>query len=252
MFDDRSWFDETYVFLESMGISFLQPWPASFTHAALDLSPRLGTVLDHLANEDAYPPLIHVITWSFRSAPNPLLAARAVFVICGLVLIGVVFRGGLRLGGPGTAALLTAAVACSPMLTSTGQELKWYALAPLLATAATLLLLDLGAEDRRRWALYALCLVPSRRPRHFQRSDPPIARSRWRRPPARLLPPRGGPGLPHGWYGPGSNARVLAFRRSCRLIQLGYQPTTVTTVAASWLYTPLVMIGRCPFASPFR
>src|SRR5439155_14888700 len=44
LFDDRSWFDETYVFLESMGISFSEPWPSRYVRADLGLSPSIANV----------------------------------------------------------------------------------------------------------------------------------------------------------------------------------------------------------------
>src|SRR5882762_4785581 len=159
LYDDRSWFDEIYVFLESMGISFAEPWPARYVHAELNVSPSLGNVFHHLAHDDAYPPFVHLVTWSFHGAPHPLLAARAFFVLCGLALIGVVYFFGRRLVGPDAAAVLAAYVALSPMLTTTGQELKWYALAPLLATLATFLLIGLGPGGRGRWAGYVACLL---------------------------------------------------------------------------------------------
>jgi hypothetical protein len=159
LYDDRSWFDEIYVFLESMGISVAKPWPARYVHAELNVSSSLGNVFDHLTHEDAYPPFVHLVTWSFHGAPHPLLAARALFVLCGLALIGVVYFFGRRLVGPDAAAVLAAYVALSPMLTTTGQELKWYALAPLLATLATFLLIDLGPGGPGRWAGYVACLL---------------------------------------------------------------------------------------------
>src|SRR5262245_38441651 len=142
-----------------MGIAYLQPWPTSFVRSELGLSSSLSTVLHHVAYRDAYPPLVHLAVWSLRAAPHPLLAARAAFVILSLALIGVVYAYGQTQMDPEAAAVLTAYVARSPLLASTGQELKWYAVAPLAATVATLLLLEASPRRAAFWAGYVLAVV---------------------------------------------------------------------------------------------
>ena len=261
LFDDRSWFDETYVFLESMGISFSEPWPSRYVRADLGLSPSIANVLHELTHADAYPPLIHLVTWSSHRAPNPLLATRALFILCGLALIGVVYFFGRGLAGPSGAAVLAAYVAFSPMMTDTGQELKWYAAAPLLATLATFLLIDLGPGDRGRWAAYGLCLLLLVETHYFcVWILPAHALFVWWRRPALRLPFAIVYAVVLLLYGPWL---IWALPQ-----QQGYthhqfdvvfptwpynawlQPATPKPIVASYLYTMLAMIGAQP--SPLR
>jgi hypothetical protein len=112
------------------------------------------------------------------------------------------------------------------MLTSTGQELKWYALAPLLATLATFLLIDLGAHDRVRWAAYVLSLLLLVETHYF---------CIWIVPAHALF----------AWW-----CRPELRRRFAVAYGAWMQPATPKPIAASHLYTRLAMIGGEP--SPVR
>lgn len=261
LWDDRSWFDEIYVFLESMGISFVEPWPTRYVHADLNLSPTLGNVLHHLAHDDAYPPFMHLVAWSLHGAPHPLLATRAFFVLCGLALIGVVYVVGARLAGANAGALLAAYVALSPMLTTTGQELKWYAASPLLATLATYLLIRLGPGSRGGWVAYVVCLLLLLETHYFCVWIVPAHAvfAWWRRPALRgrfalalaltvlLYTP---------WLVWALPQQQMYVNHQFQVVfptwpyNSWLQPTSAKSIAASWLYTLLSMIGAEP--SPVR
>ncbi len=255
--DDRSWFDETFVFLESMGISFVEPWPTRYVRSELKLSSGLGNVLHYLTRDDPYPPFVHFVAWSFRGAPHPLLATRTLFVLCGLALIGVVYVLGAGLAGPDAAAVLAAYVALSPMLTTTGQELKWYAAAPLLATLATYLLIRLDARSRGGWVGYVVCLLLLVETHYFCIWILPAHAlfAWWRRPALRRQF-----AIAHAmtlllyapwllWALPQQQTSVhyqfdVLFRSWPYNTWL--QPATSKPIAASWLYTLLAMIGAEP------
>ena len=261
VWDDRSWYDETYVFLEGMGIAYLEPWPGQFVRSNLDLSPGLGRVLHNLAHHDAYPPLVDLMVWSLRTTPHPLLALRGVFVALGLVLIAVAYRYGGRLIGTAGAACLALYLACSPMLTATGQELKWYAVAPLLAMLATVMLLQLERGRALRWSLYALTVFLLLNLHYFCLwLLPAHALFVWRfRPELRrpfavalaaivlALAPWAAWGLPR-------QLPYLRWHFETFLASLPYnswyQPSTPRSLAGSWLYTFLAAIGWQP--SPLR
>jgi hypothetical protein len=261
LWDDRSWFDESFVFLESMGISFAEPWPVQYVRSELNLSPGLGKVFYCLIHDDPYPPFTHLVAWSFRGAPHPLLAARALFVLCGLGLIATVYVLGSRLAGPDAGALLAAYVGLSPMLTTTGQELKWYAAAPLLATLATGLLIHLDGRSRGGWAAYVVCLLLLLETHYFCIWILPAHAlfAWWRRPALRgrfaaafavtLL-------LYSPWLLWALPKQLLFVHHQFGDVfqtwpyNAWLQPAAPTPIAASWLYTLLAMIGAEP--SPIR
>ena len=154
--DDRTWFDENYVVMESNGILFYTPWPLHFTRSALVLHPTLGRMLATLAQYDSYPPLVQIAVFALRELPNQILAVRGFFLVLGLALVPIVYRG-LRAVMPAPwRAVVAAAVVVSPLVTSTNQQIKWYTFAVVLGTVAGLLVLRLERDARWWWwALYA-------------------------------------------------------------------------------------------------
>lgn len=164
LLDDRTWFDEDGVILASYGIYYgiegLRPWPQVFRHDELQIDPTVSGVLATLACCHAYPPLVPLSIYPVHFAPNPILAARAVYVSLGLAVPLILFLAIRSLMGTNLALFVAAYVTLSPVLTVTGQMIKWNAAASLLATASTLLLLGVSRyPSRLRWAAYTLLMV---------------------------------------------------------------------------------------------
>jgi hypothetical protein len=160
LIDDRTWGDEDYVLLEALGVSPRAPWPSQFLASQVSPTPTLSNGLANLAHGDAYPPLLTVTLFALHGFPNPILAARFLFFVVGLGVVVLVFIAARDLVGPWSAVAAAAYVALSPLLTVASQQIKWSALAPLLATLAGVLLLRcLESSSWTRWALYAAVLV---------------------------------------------------------------------------------------------
>jgi len=153
--DDRTWFDENYVVMESNGVRFYTPWPLQFTRSAVGLDPTLGQMLATLAQYDSYPPLVQITVFALRVVPNQILAVRGLFLVLGLALIPIVCWGLRSVMPVRWAAVVAVAVVVSPLVTSTNQQIKWYTFAVVLGTVAGLLVLRLERDMRWWWALYA-------------------------------------------------------------------------------------------------
>ncbi len=160
LLDDRTWFDEDAVILAGHGIAWFRPWPQVFHRNELQIHPTVQGVLTTLACCDAYPPLVSLTVYAVHVAPNPILATRAVYFSFGLAVPLIVFFAIRSLVGSRRALLVAAYVTLSPLLTVTGQLIKWNAAASLLATASTILLLLLSKQPSPlRWIAYTLSMV---------------------------------------------------------------------------------------------
>ena len=166
VFDDRTWYDETAVLLQSRAIH-LSPWPATFKRADVmpDLSP--GDVLSFV-RVGPYPPGVPMLVYLFGHTDNPVRSLRWLVFFAGLALVALSYAVA-RSAGDGWLALVAATyVASSTVLTHASQQIKWTALAPLGALLAAFLVLrspvgeaDVEPPPRRvrvRWA-YILTLA---------------------------------------------------------------------------------------------
>jgi hypothetical protein len=154
--DDRTWSDEDYVIMGTLGL-YERELPRVFTHSEI-YSPSLRKCLDFLLLKTPYPPLQHVVVYAARNTRNPILAVRWVFWGLGLGVPLAVFLVAKSVSSGGAALFCMGLVAASPALTLTSQQVRWYALAPLFATAAGVLLWACchGAKARY-WGAYAGC-----------------------------------------------------------------------------------------------
>ena len=160
LIDERTWIDEDYVLIEAHGIHPLRTWPSAFVHAEVRHRASYLEVMQLLASTDVYPPLLTSILFAVPERANPIVVPRAVFLLLGLALVGLVHRVTAALKGPRVAILAAAYVSFSPLLTVTSQQLKWFAIAPILATAAAVLLLRATSENSRSaWLGYVVAIT---------------------------------------------------------------------------------------------
>lgn len=158
--DDRTWVDEDAHLLAGFAVPWLVAGPTVFRHADLGSEPTLTSVTTNARENDGYPPVVSWTIFAMRAWPNPVLAMRSVFFVLGLALLVLVFSLVRKLLGPPAAVVALAYVGFSPELMEASQLIKWTALVPVLATAATALLLSLRQEQTtRRWAAYALTML---------------------------------------------------------------------------------------------
>lgn len=258
LLDDRTWTDEDYVLLEANGIHPLRAWPQQFHHSDVVARPRLSVVLGLLATNDVYPPVATVIIYSLRFLLNPIAAPRAVFLLIGLALILLVQRHSRSLSGAPSALVTAAYVAASPLLAVTSQQLKWFAIAPFLATVATLLVLRATgpATTAATWIAYSVTMALLLQTHYFgiwaagghalfvwfqhRRSWRPF-----------LASGAGVIGLCAPWYVFGF-PRQMDFSRwyfenlGSRPFDSWYQPLTSGTALASCTYSVLSVVGLQP------
>jgi uncharacterized membrane protein len=258
LLDDRTWGDEDYELLEAYGISPREPWPAQFQASGVVRPPTLARALANLAHGDAYPPLLTVTLYALRALPNPIVAARTFFLGLGLALVVVVFAATRALAGSWHALAAATYVALSPLLTISSQQLKWTALAPLLATLAGILLLRCLDSNRwTDWLLYVGALVLLLHTHYFCAWSAPAhallvagyARHRWWRFAAAmamagaLCAPWYLTGLPLqreyvGWY--------FSEFMSARAHDAWYQPLTPASALSSCAFSFLASLGLQP------
>ena len=145
------------MLLEANGIHPLRAWPKQFERSQVHPATSFAAVLDLLANYDVYPPLTTAVIYGLRGLPNPIAAPRLVFLLLGVLLVVLVHDYARAVKGSGMALMAAAYVAASPLLAVTSQQLKWYAVAPFLATLAGLLLLrvtSVPTAGLRSWMAY--------------------------------------------------------------------------------------------------
>jgi uncharacterized membrane protein len=147
--NEATWLDEDDVVLGGLGVSLIQPWPATFHHDEV-YAPSLAKSLHLLAHSDTYPPLMYLTIYSLRWTGDVIFAARLLFLLANSVMLLLVFRvtrGTMRIRH---ALWVTAYVAVSPALVLVSQQIKWTAVAPALATAASCSLLK-AVQSSARW-----------------------------------------------------------------------------------------------------
>lgn len=122
--------------------------------AAMALGP-FGEIFAHAA-DDPHPPGFHVLLWLWKyPAGGSEFALRMFSLVAGVGSVALIFRLGVRLGGPslGLAAALLAAV--NPFLVHYSQELRVYSWLLALSLVSAVLLLR-ALDGRLQWRWYAL------------------------------------------------------------------------------------------------
>ncbi len=113
-----------------------------------------------LANRasDVHPPLYFLLLSGWvRLAGSSAWAARFLSVAAGTLCLPLLFQLGRRLANRSTGALAALILAASPFLVHHSQEVRMYALVPLLGLLSTYLMLRLlDEDDRLPWPTYLI------------------------------------------------------------------------------------------------
>jgi hypothetical protein len=115
-------------------------WQDEIASARIAIEPTIGAALDRVTETESTPPLWYVLAWAAQHAGLPVEASRALGVMAGAVLAGLVVVYGRRFLPLPAAALAGIATALAGQLVLRGAELRAYSLYALLAFAFAWLL----------------------------------------------------------------------------------------------------------------
>jgi hypothetical protein len=208
LFDDRTWGDEDLTLTQAAGFESWAPLPTVFRRSQLHLDRSLPATLTRIARTQPYPPATTLLVMLVRDTPDPILAARLLLGLLGLSVIPIVFFATRALAGSRTALVAAAYVALSSPLTTSAQQVKWYASAMFLATVAGVLLHRISFDERDPrclWLGYAASLALLAHVHYFG-----------------------------GWILPGHGLVIMTTMRRRRLWQMAALATFVAVCCLPW------------------
>ncbi len=103
------------------------------------LRPSLGATLHGVMRTENSPPLWYIAAWGWsRVFGTGVVALRSLSALAGVATVWVAWLLGVQVGRRRTAIVLTAIVACNPLLIWYAQEARVYALFALIASVSLL------------------------------------------------------------------------------------------------------------------
>jgi hypothetical protein len=132
--DDRTWDDENAVIRQANAL-YAVSLPPVFRSSDVRRDPSFTDMLRSVRS-GAYPPALAATVYLFRGTASPIRSLRLLLFALGLALLVVGYAVSRTAGDPWLAVLATVYLAGSTVLTHSSQQIKWNAVAPLLALAA--------------------------------------------------------------------------------------------------------------------